>query len=141
MKPILTPTTSIILTAVCAVGLAGCVVSVGNGSKSARSHAVPSSSFASIVASHGQIELGMPRDEAIELFPRGSVSLKEARAVAHAGELHTYIVRARDTRSGLYYERWLYFANDHLVAFSDTRLETGDDVLVHGWFELVDPHR
>lgn len=86
-----------------------------------------------LIAQTRQLRVGMSRDEALALYPAEHLNLKSS-TTAEGSVFEEWQVEAYARSQDVYFRRYLYFANNTLAAFSDSRLDYRDnqDVL-RGW--------
>jgi hypothetical protein len=112
---------------------AGCVVSVGGGSRhstpsswdsSATNYRVTQLEFAEVLDTTRHLEVGMARDDALSQYdPRLLSKFSTLRLDHGSGDHIIEEWRVRATSPGVYHERWMYFVDGELDSFHDTRLE------------------
>lgn len=123
------------LVAVVAAGLlsTGCIFVSGGSRTYASASPITATEMDDMIARTRDLRVGMPREEALNLYPAEHLNLKSSTAV-DASVFEEWQVEAYSRNSDVYFRRYLYFADGTLAAFSDTRVEYRENPeVLRGW--------
>ena len=132
-------TLSLIALTVAYAALAGCVVAIGNegytsGPQGERWY-VDEHGMNALVATNKDLELGMSRREALDLYPDRLSTLVSAATVdgRHVEEFRIQAYEGRPRKVSSTFRRWLYFVDGTLVRVSSEPIDYTESGVVSGW--------
>ncbi len=111
----------------------GCIFVGGSDRDNVTTTPITSVQMDDMIARTRQLRVGMPREDALALYPAEHLNLKSSTS-AEGSVFEEWQVEAYTRHHDVYFRRYLYFANNTLAAFSDTRVDYREnpDVL-RGW--------
>jgi hypothetical protein len=106
--------------------LSGCYISVKEYSVEGSSSSVSGDEMRTLIEANKGLRLGMSRDDALSRYPAGTQTLLSS-ATMDGRRIEEWRVQATSRRRHsdpyMSFRRYLYFADDRLVEFGDSRVD------------------
>lgn len=111
----------------------GCIFVGGSTRVYSSAAPIDGDQMADLVGRTRQLRVGMPRQEVLNLYPAQHLNLKSSTS-AEGSVFEEWQVEAYSHRGNVHFRRYLYFANDALAAFSDSRIDYRENPgVLRGW--------